>query len=561
MNKYETAIVRSLRYNDLESAQDGYELCKALELDNSTEVDYMPEFDKDNFKLAHSYIKQVRKKALMFAKKGLQEGADLYYRCLLFDAPYEFDAYLRAIEHKQEPDKRFYTPRRKYLKPVVDAYQEVLDCKIGLLTVSMTKRAGKSQLGINFVDMISGKYPNRSTLMEGTGDALVDSFYKGCLEYLDRESDYGYYDIFPDAKLVQTNADTKIFNLNEKNRFPTVMCRSIDARQVGLSEATNVLYLDDCVEGAEEAKNRARLDNKWEVISGDVIGRAVEGTPIVICGTRYSVYDPIGRLIEEAQKQGWNYKTIEIPALDENDKSNYEYYNPKVKGKVFTTEFFLRQRDMLTEEQWSSEFQQQPFESKGVLFPESRLNRYFELPVDKSPDAIIAVCDTAEGKGDSTMMPVAYIYGDDVFIHDCVFSNATPEFTKPECAKKIVENGVSSITFESNAAGQYFCRDVEKLVKELGGRCSFKSKFSVTNKNTRIEFASANILKHFYFKDKSLYSPSSEYGRMIKELVQYTRTGKVKHDDSPDGLSLLENELRGTLNSVDAIVVKRPSYL
>lgn len=60
------------------------------------------------------------------------------------------------------------------------------------------------------------------------------------------------------------------------------MCRSIDARQVGLSEATNLLYLDDCVEGREEAKNRQRLDDKWEVISGDVIGRAIEGTPIVI---------------------------------------------------------------------------------------------------------------------------------------------------------------------------------------------------------------------------------------------------------------------------------------
>ncbi len=65
---------------------------------------------------------------------------------------------------------------------------------------------------------------------------------------------------------MQTNADTKIINLLHKSRFPTVMCRSIDARQVGLSEATNLLYLDDCVEGREEAKNRQRLDDKWEVI-------------------------------------------------------------------------------------------------------------------------------------------------------------------------------------------------------------------------------------------------------------------------------------------------------
>lgn len=142
-----------------------------------------------------------------------------------------------------------------------------------------------SQLGINFTCMMSGLYPNRSTLMEGTGDDLVKSFYQGCLEYLIQPSDYHFYDIFPDSPLVQTNADIKTINFVRKSRFPTIMCRSIDARQVGLSEATNLLYLDDCVEGREEAKNRERLDDKWEIISGDIIGRAIEGTPIVICGT------------------------------------------------------------------------------------------------------------------------------------------------------------------------------------------------------------------------------------------------------------------------------------
>lgn len=87
-----------------------------------------------------------------------------------------------------------------------------------------------------------------------------------------------------------------------------------------------IVYLDDCVEGREEAKNRQRLDDKWEVISGDILGRAIEGTPIVATGTRYSLYDPIGHLQEEAQKGGWAWKAIEIPALDPvTDESNYEY--------------------------------------------------------------------------------------------------------------------------------------------------------------------------------------------------------------------------------------------
>ena len=226
----------------------------------------------------------------------VQKFFELAKRTYLLMAPYDFDSFLIYIEWNRDPHKRFYTPRRHYLKKYVNAYQEILDGKLDFLSISMPKRAGKSQLGINFTNMLSGKYPDKSTLMEGTGDDLVMSFYKGCLEYLQMPNDYLFYDVFPQSKLVQTNADSKTINLLNKSRFPTIMCRSIDARQVGLSEATNLLYLDDCVEGREEAKNRNRLDAKWEVISGDILGRAIEGTPIIICGTRYSLYDPIGRL-------------------------------------------------------------------------------------------------------------------------------------------------------------------------------------------------------------------------------------------------------------------------
>ena len=500
--------------------------------------------EPEDFKLAHEKNKEVRRLSAKFAaeQKSLRMF-ELNKRSLLFDAPYDFDAFLRYLEWDRKPEKRFYLPRRHYLKKYVDAYQEILDGKLDFLSISMPKRAGKSQLGINFVNMLSGKFPDRATLMEGTGDDLVMSFYKGCLEYLQTPNEYLFYDVFPSSKLIQTNADSKTINLLNKSRFPTIMCRSIDARQVGLSEATNSLYLDDCVEGREEAKNRNRLDAKWEVISGDILGRAIEGTPVVICGTRYSLYDPIGRLQEEMRKQRKRMKIIETPALDLiTDESNFEY--TRDGKKVFTTQYFRDQREMLSAEQFESEFQQQPFEAKGLLFPENELNRYFELPVDREPDAIISVCDTAEGGGDSVMMPIGYIYGEDTFIEDCVFDNSTPEVTKPQCAKKLVEHKVSVATFESNNAGTYFARDVEELVKKMGGRVSIRTRRTISNKQTRIEMASDGILKHFYFKDKSLYKPSDQYGQMMRELVTYTRTGKVKHDDSPDGLSLLENEIR-----------------
>lgn len=531
--------------SDASALSDAFDALRILE-----------ETDKDD---AHRRNKEVRRLSAKYAAERTDAKMfELNKRSLLFDAPYDFDCFLRYIEWNRPNDKRFYMPRRKVLLPIVNAFQQVADGELDLLTVSQPKRTGKTTLGLMFVLFRAGRHPGGSSICSGAGNDLVKSFYTGCLDILQKPEEYLYYDVFPKARLAATNADEKTIHLEKKKRFATITCRSIDGALTGSTESTpdGVMYLDDLVSDELEANNRNRLDTLWDKVRGDLLGRRLEGCPIVAQGTRYSLYDPLGRLQEIAPTMGWRTKVVEIPALDPvTDESNFEII---LNGKpAFTTEYYRHERELVTPVQWASQFQQEPFEAKGLLFPESELNRYFELPVDQEPDAIISVCDTAEGGGDSVMMPIAYIYGEDVFIEDCVFDNSTPEHTKPECAKKLVDHKVSVATFESNNAGSYFARDVEEMVKKMGGRVSIRTRRTISNKQTRIEMASDGILKHFYFKDKSLYKPSDQYGQMMRELVTYTRTGKVKHDDSPDGLSLLENEIRN-LTWGKAEVFRRP---
>ena len=522
---------------------DGYNYLKSLPGD-------------PNVQLLHQLMSRVSRTMTICREQKkyapIERMYEVYRGSLFYVARVSFDDFCIGIEFDRHYDKKFYAPRRHYLHPMVEGYQMVYDGKLRLLTVSMPKRAGKSQTEILFTLMKSGNNPNGASLMEGTGDDLVNSFYKGCLEYLETPNEYNFYDIFPECSLVQTNADLKTLNLNTKSRFPTIMCRSIDSRQVGLSEASNVLTLDDCVEGRKEAKNRMLLDQKWEVISGDIIGRALEGTPIIFTGTRYSLYDPIGRIQEFAREQGWNWKAIEIPALDLiTDESNYEYER---KGKkYFTTAFFREQRNMLSAEQWESEFQQQPFEAKGLLFNKDELNYYRELPVDpetketKEPDYIFVQGDTAESGEDSVAMLVAYIYGNDVYIEDVVFDNSPPDVTKPECASCIIRHKAGAGQFESNNAGTYYARDVEEICLQRGHTISIRVKFTSAHKQTKIELASDNIKKNFYFKHPDTYKRGSQYWAFMRELTTYTRTGKVEHDDAPDVCAMLENTLRTRL--------------
>lgn len=68
---------------------------------------------------------------------------DLHKRVCLTAAPYDFDCYLLYVEWNREPDKKFYPPRRKVLKQVVDALQELADDKLDLLQSPFLPVAGR----------------------------------------------------------------------------------------------------------------------------------------------------------------------------------------------------------------------------------------------------------------------------------------------------------------------------------------------------------------------------------------------------------------------------------
>lgn len=468
-----------------------------------------------------------------------------YYDVVGAEAPYLVDSFFTYIEcDEKDPYKRFYLPRKDRLKPIITAYQEVYDGKLDFLSVSQPKRTGKTTSGLRLSLMMGGRNPDGSIFATGKGEGLVKSFFGGINETFDDKAMYErYLKVFPDAVKVGQNADELTIHLGKKRRFATFTCRPIDGSIVGNTEANVLLYIDDCVKNHEEARNRDRLEFLCEKVTDDVMGRRIEGTPIIIQGTKYSLYDPITHLQEKAVKMGWKWREVAIPALDPiTDESNWEII--KEGKKIFTTDYYRKERMLVTEETWAAEFQQEPFEAKGRMFPSDKLNYFTELPVDREPDAIMAACDCADKGEDSCSMPIAYVYGQEVFIVDVVFDNSGVEHTKPECANSLIKHNVKTVVFESNSAGEYFGRDVMTIVRQLGGRCSDRYKFNCANKITRMENARDNIIRDYYFLDKSKYDRGSQYDKFMKEFTTMTRSGKVKHDDAPDSLALLENEMR-----------------
>ena len=141
-----------------------------------------------------------------------------------------------------------------------------------------------------------------------------------------------------------------------------------------------------------------------------------------------------------------------------------------------------------------------PFEAKGLLFNKDELNYFFELPPDREPDTIIAVGDTAESGSGLHLLPVAVIYGTEVYIVDVVFDDAPRRGNK---------TGVRQVPDLQQGRFCYFLRPTmqvnimpvmwQKSFGSKGYSIGIRTKRTISNKQTRIEFASDNIKKNFLF--------------------------------------------------------------
>ena len=494
--------------------------------------------EPEDFKLAHEKNKEVRRLSALYAKEqNSLKMFELNKRSLLFDAPYDFDCFLRYIEWNREPDKRFYLPRRGQLFRVAKALQRLADDELDLLSISMPPGTGKSTLAIFFLTWMGGRNPEKPILGGSHSNAFLRGVYDECLRIMDPHGDYLWHDVFPKVQIVKTNAQDMMIDLGEDKRkgkrFATLEFSSIGSGNAGKVRAENILYCDDLVSDIQQAMSKDRLDTLWTQYSTDLRQRKIGNCKELHIATRWSLVDVIGRL-ESLYDGNDRAEFIVMPALNEEDESNFNYEN----SAGFTTQFYHEQREAMDDASWRALYMNQPIEGEGQLYNEDELRRYFELPADK-PDAILSVCDTKDRGTDYCVMPIAYQYGSDFYIEDVVCDNSNPEIVESRLVSKLLQHNVQMSRFESNSAGGRVAEKVQKEVKERGGITKITTKYTTTNKETRIIVNSPFCKDRFLFKDNSVIKHDKEYRRMLNQLCSYTMAGKNKHDDTCDAFSFL----------------------
>ena len=509
------------------------------------EASYM-EDPKETYPL----IQKFRQGQVALAKMGKEDALKHLRRAYFLTAQDYFDDFLIANEWDRPPKNRFYLPRRKQLLPIVKEMQRLHDGEIKVLGVSLPPGVGKTTTAEFFLDFTVGKNPLDGTLTVSHNNAFLRGVYEDTIRRLDPDGEYAYHEIFPHNNIVKTNAlDLKI-DINKAQRFSSYQFRSIGGQNSGLARAIGLLYVDDVVGSIEEAMSEERMQALWTSFNTDVLQRMQGEIPILLIGTRYSIRDPIGRMEQEYEGDP-SAVFIKVPALNKYGESNFDY-----GGKIgFTTKYFKKIRDLMDTASFEAIFQNEPVERSGILYHTDELQRYFDLPVEE-PDAIWAVCDTKNKGDDYFCMPIAYQYGDKFYIVAFVCDNKTPEVVEPRLVDALLKHGVKMARFESNSAGGRIAENVQKKVNDAGGITKITTKYSTANKDTRIIVDSAFVKEHFLFLDPEKYDP--EYRVAMNFLTTYTMSGKNKHDDVPDSLSMLADFVQMKVVNNKAFVVKRP---
>lgn len=512
-------------------------------------------WEAEDFAAAHAANKALKAKCAAQLRVSADKASfyEQWRKCLLFEAPHDFDSYLTYMELDRQADKRFYQPRKKQLKPVVDALQALCgDDELDLLAVSLPPGVGKTTLAIFLLTWIAGRDPNHPNLTGSHSNSFVRGVYDECLRLFDAQGEYLWHDVFPAVQVSNTNAKDCRIDLDKCQRFETLEFTSIGTGNAGLYRAANLLYCDDLVSGIEVALSKERLDKLWETYTTDLRQRKIgDKCKELHIATRWSVHDVIGRLEREYENNP-RAKFIRFPAMNENDESNFDYDY----GVGFTTKFYREQRDIMDSVSWKALYMNQPIEREGLIYHPDELRRFFELPTQE-PDAVIGVCDTKDKGADYAFLPVGYVYGQDYYIGDCICDNGLPGTVDIRLADILVRDKVNMCRFESNSAGRRVAEKIQGEVKRLGGITNITTKFTTANKETKIIVNSAWVKEHCLFLDESKYKRNSDYGRMMDMLCSYTVAGKNKHDDVPDGMAMFA-EFAQSLNGAKVEVFKRP---
>ena len=459
----------------------------------------------------------------------------------------DFESFMIAMEWNRPIKSQFYLPRRRVLKKhgFIQSIQDLLDRKIKMLVLEAPPGIGKSVMGEFAFCYQYVMNPDRKSLMGGNANMLVTGFYQDIFDFLTSQ-EYRFREIFPDFPPIVNSAEYKMIYTDHKKREPNLMFVSIEVGATGIIHVDGMLYVDDLIKTSEQANNPDQCLKIRHAYTGMLQDRLVNAdVPILVIGTMWSINDHISYLKDKYKDEPW-FRNISIPCMnEEHTKSNFMYDFGQEKT-VEHWERLIRDDDEIIAQ---AKFFCVAIDREGKLFNIEEFNYFTDLP-SQEPDRIISAVDVAFGGGDNFSMPIAYVYGRDVYIKDLIYSKAETNVTKKKTLEKIKQHKIQKVHFEANNGGDEVAFQVSEKCKENGIICNITSSKVPTHKSKldRILAVASQIRGNnvgdndyrLFFLSKELQH--DEYKRFMNCVSRFSQDLKIQgkqEDDAPDSLANL----------------------
>lgn len=280
------------------------------------------------------------------------------------------------------------------------------------------------------------------------------------------------------------------------------------------------IIIDDPIkpDDADSPTIRDKVNNKFDTtIRNRVNSRR---TPIVIIMQRLHSSDLCGYVTEQDPEE-WN--VLSMPVIKPNGEALWPFKHTIEE---------LKKLRKLNEFVFDTQYMQDPKPKEGLLFPKEELKRYDSKDLKLAAvDGKLGFVDVADKGTDSHSVPIGYLIGRKIYIHDVLYTTEGTDTNVDLTAKLINKHKPEFVRIESNFGGSMYR---QLLIEKVDASVGLLAIHAITNKHSRITTLAGFIKEFCYFRTD--YEHGSDYYKFIKNLTEYLKNGKNEHDDAPDSL-------------------------
>ncbi len=449
-----------------------------------------------------------------------------------------------------EPD--FYTEDRPHLKYLCHALQQVYEGKLEKkdstlfekLQISMPPQHGKTRTLKNFAAWILGINPNEiigyacyakdlAIKTSRNVKALISKTRSNLTEII-------YSDIFPNTKLKRGHNTVQEWAL--EGRFLSFKTTSVEAQITGTG--VTIRISDDLISGYRDALNENAKNIVWDWWTGTYISRRGSSKVIdIMCMTRWASDDPCGRVLK-IEPDNWHVINLPIEKdglmLCDEILSYVNLQNIKL---------------LQPEDVFFANYYQEPVDVKNRVFNPKFYYDYQLANIHKW-EQLIATIDPAHEGEDSFAVVVLGLHNNFLYVLDTVYTQDSGANVEYQVAEVIYRNKLDYVRIEKNNGGNVIGRNIEDILRDnfgfscefdyftrTGGKTQDSHIIARGSKHARIISHSSKINNYVLFPENF----PEIYTEAYNELIKYNRSGKNKHDDFCDVLSMAIEVKEGNL--------------